>query len=237
MGPMTQSALPHDLPDSGTQRRTMVDCQIRTFEVTDQRLIARVLEVPRERFVPDAGLAYSDTGFTLPAEGDAEARYMLPPLILVRLIQGGRPKASDRVLDVACGGGYSSALLAGLAAEVHVLETGSQRRATLEARLDGIGPAHIFVNDGDLGAGLPARATFDLILINGAVETGLDTLLDQLAEGGRLLCIRRGTDDPTGRAGKALCYEKRGGKCGSRYLFDASAPVLPAFKAPPAFVF
>ena len=173
----------------------------------------------------------------MPAEADAEARYILPPLILVRLIQGGRVRASDRVLDVACGGGYSSALLAGLAAEVHALETGAQRRDAVAARLDGIGPAHVSVNAGDLGAGLPARAPFDVILINGTVETGLDALLDQLAESGRLLCIRRGADDPTGRASKALRYEKRGGKTGTRYLFDASAPVLPAFKAAATFVF
>ena len=236
---MTQSVLFADLEDSAAQRQTMVDCQIRTFDVTDQKLIARVLAVPRERFVPDAlrDLAYTDTGITVPAGPDgAEPRYLLPPLILVRMIQGARVRASDRVLDVADGAGYAAALLAGLAAEVHVLETGTQRCADLAARLDGVGTARIVTHAGALDASV-AAGSFDIILVNGAVETDLQPLLAQLADGGRLVCIRRGGDDPTGRAAKALCYEKRGGEIGTRYLFDASAPVLQAFKAPAAFVF
>ena len=236
---MTQSALSPDLKDSAAQRQTMVDCQIRTFDVTDQKLIARVLAVPRERFVPDGqrDLAYTDTGITVPAGPDgAEPRYLLPPLILVRMIQGARVKANDRVLDVAGGLGYAAALLAGLAAEVHVRETGTDRCADLAARLDGIGAARVVTHAGALDASV-AAGLFDIILVNGAVETDLEPLLAQLADGGRLVCIRRGGDDPTGRAAKTLCYEKRGGEIGTRYLFPASAPVLQAFKAPSAFVF
>lgn len=218
----------------------MVDCQIRTFDVTDQRLLARVLEVPRERLVPDAfrDLAYSDVGFTMPASAaDEEPRYLLPPLILVRLIQGGRIKASERVLDVACGSGYSTAILAGLAGEVHALETGLARRAALQAALAGVGLAGVETHAGRLGAGLVERAPFDVILVNGAVESGLEPLLAQLADGGRLLAIVRAPGDPTGRAAKAMCYEKRGEGIGSRYLFDASAPTLAAFRAAAAFKF
>lgn len=236
---MTQSVLSPDLKDSAAQRQTMVDCQIRTFEVTDQKLIARVLAVPRERFVPDGlrDLAYTDTGITVPAGPDgAEPRYLLPPLILVRMIQGARVKPNDRVLDVAGGLGYSAALLAGLAAEVHVRETGAARCADLAARLDGIGAARVVTHAGPLDASV-AAGSFDVILVNGAVETDLEPLLAQLADGGRLVCVRRGGDDPTGRAAKTICYEKRGGEVGTRYLFPASAPVLHAFKAPSAFVF
>ena len=239
VAPMTQSITSPDLKDSAAQRQTMVDCQIRTFDVTDQRLISRVLAVPRERFVPDdmRDLAYTDTGITIPAGPcGAESRYLLPPLILVRLIQGARVKATDRVLDVAGGHGYTAALLSGLAADVHVVETGAGRCADLAARLEGIGATSVVAHPGPLDASV-AGAPFDIILVNGAVETDLDQLFAQLAEGGRLVCIRRGGDDPTGRAAKALCYEKRNGDIGTRYLFAASAPVLTAFKAPAAFLF
>ncbi len=233
-------AFQHDISDSLAQRQTMIDCQIRTYDVTDQRLLARLMEVPRERFVPDdvRDLAYSDIGFSSkPGDALGEARYLLPPMVLARLIQGGRVKATDRVLDVACGGGYSTAILAGLAESVLALEGDAGRVADLQARLAGGDLIHIRCIQGDLAEGCKADAPFDVILVNGAVETNLDTLFAQLAEGGRLLTIKRDRGDPTGRAAKAMCFEKRGGEIGSRYLFDASAPVLRAFREAPRFRF
>ncbi len=214
-----------DLKDSAVQRQTMVDCQIRTFDVTDQRLIARLLSVPRERFVPDdmRDLAYSDVGITIKPGGAGEGRYLLPPFILARLIQGARVRPTDRCLDVAAGAGYSSAILAGLAASVVVLESSSERRQDLEERLAALGLGRLQVIDRELSQGVAESAPYDVILINGAVETGFYGLMDQLAEGGRLVAILRSELDPTGLAAKALCFEKRNGHIGRRYLFDAIA--------------
>ena len=228
------------LKDSVAQRQTMVDCQIRTFDVIDQRVIARFLAVPRELFVPDEvrDLAYSDIGFALKTTGPGEGeRYLLPPLVLARLIQGGRVKATDRVLDVAGGAGYSAAILAGLSAEVVALEASDGIRQDLDTRLQGFGLGQVRTLAGALENGAASDGPFDVILVNGAVETHLDGLFAQLAEGGRMLAILRGKDDPTGRAAKAMCFEKRGGEIGHRYLFDASAPVLHAFSRTPQFVF
>ncbi len=229
-----------DLEAYQAQRQTMVDCQIRTFDVTDQRLISRLLEVPREGFVPDEmrELAYSDVGLTVPpAAAGEEARYLPPPFILARLIQGGTVRATDRVLDIACGTGYSTAVLAGLAAVVLALEAGPLLRRDLQARLSAFGLERVRTLDGPLAEGAMEDGPFDVILVNGAVEQGLDALFEQLAEGGRLLTILRGPDDPTGRAAKAICFAKRSGIVGRRYLFDASAPTLPAFAKAPHFVF
>ena len=237
---MQASASQADLTDAATQRQTMVDCQIRTFDVTDQRLIARLLAVPRERFVPDAvrGLAYSDVGLEMDAPAPRlSGRYLLPPLVLARMIQGGRVVSSDRVLDVAPGGGYSTAVLAGLGAAVVALEDTSELRQELERRLASVGLARVQVIERSLDQGVAEAGPFDVILVNGAVEVGLDRLLAQLAEGGRLVAILREPVDPSGRAAKALAYEKRNGAIGTRYLFDASAPVLPAFRRPAAFAF
>ncbi len=229
-----------DLHDSRVQRQTMVDCQIRTFEVTDQRLINRILDVPRERFLPDdlRMLAYSDVALKLPAEAPGEeARTLLMPMVLARMIQGARLKATDRVLDIACGSGYSTAILAGLAAEVIALESGPAMRRALQGRLAACGLERVRTLDGSLAEGAETDGPFDVILVNGAVATNLEGLLSQLAEGGRLTVIRRAPDDPTGRAAKAICYEKRGAEVGNRYLFDASAPLLPAFAPAPTFEF
>ncbi len=229
-----------DLHDSRVQRQTMVDCQIRTFEVTDQRLINRIMEVPRERFLPDSlrTLAYSDVDLKLPPEAPGEeARTLLTPMVLARMIQGGRLRPTDRVLDIACGTGYSTAILAGLAKEVIALEAGAAMRRALQGRLATCGLDHVRTLDGDLSEGAATDGPFDVILVNGAASTKLEGLLGQLADGGRLLVIRRAPDDPTGRAAKAICYEKRGAEVGNRYLFSASASLLPAFTPAPTFKF
>ncbi len=229
-----------DLKDSQAQRQMMVDCQIRTFEVTDRPVIDRFLAVPRERFLPDAvrALAYSDRGFTVPpAETGAEARYLLPPLHLARLIQGGRVSAGDRVLDVAGGTGYSAAILAGLCDRVLALEASAAARADMAARLASFGLDAVRTIDGPLDAGAEDDGPFDVILLNGAAETGLERLFAQLAEGGRLLTIQPQPNDPTGRAAKAMRFEKTSGEVSGRILFDAAAPVLSVFRKKPAFVF
>ena len=225
---------PDLLVDSAVRRQTMVDCQIRTFDVTDQRVIARFLAVPRERCLPAEfrDLAYSDVGFTTPA-----GRYLLPPLVLARMIQGAQIRSGDRVLDVAAGTGYGSAILAGLAASVTALEATPELRVALSTGLAAAAADGVVVEEGALETGVPTGGPYDVILVNGAVETGLDTLLDQLADGGRLVAIRRAALDPTGRAAKVMCWEKRHAEIGTRYLFDASAPVLPAFRTAAAFVF
>jgi protein-L-isoaspartate(D-aspartate) O-methyltransferase len=237
---MHAQALPDDLKDSKAQRQTMVDCQIRTFDVIDQLVLDRFLAVPRERFLPDAfrALAYSDIGFSIPAASPgSEDRYLLPPLILARLIQGGRVAASDKVLDVAGGAGYSAAILAGLAAEVLALEASPTLRQEIKSRIAASAVERVRAIDGPLAEGAELDGPFDVILVNGAVEAGLETLFAQLAEGGRLLVIRRFPNDPTGRAAKAMCFEKSSAEVSGRILFNASAPVLAAFKKAPTFIF
>ena len=222
------------LADSAIRRQTMVDCQIRTFDVTDQRVIARFLAVPRELCLPVElrDLAYSDVGFTT-----SGGRYLLPPLVLARMIQGAGVRSTDRVLDVAAGAGYGSTILSGLAASVTALEATPDSLAELRAGLAAAGATGVVVGEGALDAGVASHAPYDAILVNGAVESNLEGLFAQLAEGGRLVAIRRAPQDPTGRAAKVTCYEKRHAEIGTRYLFDASAPVLSAFRTVPAFVF
>ncbi|MGH6864258.1 MAG: protein-L-isoaspartate O-methyltransferase family protein [Methylocella sp.] len=228
------------LAQSALHRRTMVDCQIRTFDVTDQQLLARMLEVPREHFLPVelAELAYSDIGLQLkPAGPGGERRTLLPPLVLARLIQGAGVAATSTVLDVGAATGYSSALLAGLAGRVVALESEPSLFSALRSNLDAFGLAKVQTVLAPLAEGAPKDASFDLIFINGTVEANLEALFAQLKEGGRLLALKRLSGDPTGRAGKAVRYEKIAGATGYRILFDASAPVLDAFRRREQFTF
>ncbi|MGQ0445844.1 MAG: protein-L-isoaspartate O-methyltransferase family protein [Beijerinckiaceae bacterium] len=228
------------LAQSARDRRAMVDCQIRTFDVTGQQLLARMLEVPREYFLPLelAALAYSDFGLQLkPAEPGGERRTLLPPLVLARLIQGAGVASTDAVLDVGAATGYTSALLAGLAERVVALETERSLHDALRSNLDAFGLAKVKTIWGPLAVGAPEEAPFDVIFINGAVEANLEALFAQLRDGGRLVAIKRLPWDRSGRAGKAVLYEKVDGAKGCRVLFDASAPVLDAFRKDEEFTF
>ena len=215
--------------DSMTARRTMVDCQIRPSDVTDRELLAAFLEIPRERFVPAdlASVAYLDRDLPIDSK-----RALLKPMVLARLIQAAEVSTSDRVLDVAGGTGYASAILARLAAAVTALEDDADRSRRCGDILAQTGAGKVAVVCGPLDAGWPAGAPYDVILVNGACEAEPQGLLRQLNEGGRLVAVMG-----TGPDGRATLFRRDRGEIGSRTLFDAAAPALPAFAKAPAFVF
>ncbi len=227
-------------PDFAQLRRTMVDCQIRTFGVTEHAVIARFLEVPREDFVPPQlkALAYSDLALKIgTAEPGGGSRRLLAPMVLARLAQEAEVKVADKVLDIACGTGYSTAILAGLAKEVTALEADSKLQAMIKSNLAAIGLDNVSVFAGALPDGVAERAPFDLIFVNGAVESHLERLFAQLREGGRLITLSRAANDPDRWACHAILFEKIAGQMSSRVLFDATAPLLSAFREEPHFVF
>jgi protein-L-isoaspartate(D-aspartate) O-methyltransferase len=218
--------------DFAAARRMMVDGQVRTSDVTDQRIIAAMLDLPRERFVPEpnAFLAYLDLDVAVSA--GTPARRLLKPMVLAKLIQAAEIGPNARVLDVACGTGYSTALLARLARSVVGLEEDATLARHARENLATVAATNAEVVVGALPDGWPAGAPYDVILINGAAEVVPGRLLRQLAEGGRLVGI-------VGRApaSKAVLYLAAGGQVSGLPIFDAGAPPLPGFAAPPAFVF
>src|SRR6516164_5303376 len=111
--------------DFAAARRMMVDGQVRTSDVNDPRIVAAMLAVPRERFVPQpkAALAYADLDVPVTeAKPPASPRHLLKPMVLAKLIAAADLGERDRVLDVGCASGYSSAVLARLAGSVIALE-------------------------------------------------------------------------------------------------------------------
>ena len=220
------------MTDFAQARRMMVDGQIRTSDVTDLRLLAAFDEVPRERFVPPHRQALAYLDLDVPLEGAGGARRLLKPMVLAKLIQAADVRAGDRVLDVACGTGYSSAILARLAAAVIALEEDAALADAAVATLAAVGADNAKVVGGPLSAGWPRAAPYDVILLNGSAEIVPQALLDQLADGGRLVGV-------VGRApiGKGTVYRRSGAHVSAHPEFDAVAPLLPGFAKPPAFVF
>jgi protein-L-isoaspartate(D-aspartate) O-methyltransferase len=215
------------MDDFATARRNMVDCQVRTQDVTDLRVIDAFLQVPRERFVPPAkqGLAYLD--YEVPLGEGANVRRLLKPMVLAKLVQAAGPRSTDRVLDVAGGSGYSAAVWSRLVGEIVALEDDA---ALARAAQKNVGDA-VTVATGTLAAGWERAAPYDIILVNGACELIPTALFRQLKDGGRLLCVMGATP------GKATLYLRDGDNFSGRALFDASAPALPGFAQTPAFVF
>jgi protein-L-isoaspartate(D-aspartate) O-methyltransferase len=215
--------------DQATARRMMVDGQVRTADVTNPDLIAAMLAVPRELFVPpaQAGQAYSDGDIPI-----AKGRALLKPMVLAKLIQAAGVGRSDRVLDVGCGTGYSTAVLARLAGSVVALEEDSALAHRAKEALPAAGAGAATVVVGPLTQGWDAGRPYDVILLNGATTIVPEVLGRQLKPSGRLACVFGAVP-----AGKAMIFRSIEGHLAGRPIFDAGAPVLPGFVAPPAFVF
>ena len=212
---------------SESARFNMVETQIRPSHVTDDRLLAAMMAVPREKFVPGAAraLAYADVPVAL-----APGRYLLDPRSFAKLVQLAGIEADDRVLDVGGGTGYSAAVLARLAGEVVALEQDADLvRAASQLLANVVGKVEVV--QGGLVEGVKDRAPFDVIFINGAIEQVPDTLLSQLAEGGRLVAVLKDGQS------RAWLYLKENGQVGRRPDFDADVPVLAGFKKAMGFVF
>ena len=218
------------MSDTALQRKNMVESQVRPSDVTDRRITAAMMKISRERFVPShlASFAYSDETLTIAAN-----QAMLAPRLLAKLMQLAEAEAGDKALVVGGSCGYAAAVLAQLVAKVVALLPDGETASAAAEALSAVGVDNVETTAGALTAGWPAKASYDVILIEGGVETVPDALRNQLGDGGRLVAIGVGGD-----IGHAFLLHKRGKLIARRDAFQASAPLLPGFEAVrPAFVF
>jgi len=213
-------------------RIKMVDNQIRTTDVTSHSVLSAFLTVPREEFVPAKmrELAYIDADIQL--AGGAEPRYLMEPSPLAKLLQLAEVSKSDVVLEIGCGTGYASALLSLLASSVVALESDETLAAKATETLAQLGYDNIAVVTGDLAKGYPAEAPYDVIFVNGSVETIPAALFEQLRDGGRLVVV-----EGFGNASRAKLYLRESGRTSERPDFNTSVKPLPGFRREQSFVF
>lgn len=218
--------------DFAEMRRAMVDAQVRANDVTDLRIVASMLETPRERFVPASLSSFAYIDDDLLVKEGAPARYLMEPMVLAKLLQAAEIGPDALVLDVGAATGYSTAVLARLAGQVVALEEDAELAVQGSNLLVELGLLNAAFVQGPLTAGWPGESPYDVILLNGAVDSPPDVLLSQLKPGGRLVAVVG-----RGRAGRATVFTNTSGGIGSRVVFDAAVPVLPGFEARPGFVF
>ena len=210
-------------------RTKMVDGQVRTTDVTSLDLLDALLAVPREEFVPAArkSLAYIDEDLEI-----APGRYLMEPSPFARLVQLAAIKPGDFVLDIGAGTGYSSAVLSKLAGAVVALEEDAALAARAQGVLSNLGYDTVAVVEGPLREGYAAQGPYDVILIEGAVQSVPDEIIAQLKDDGRLVVV-----EGVGNAGVARLYVKQGGVTSPRRAFNAAVRPLPGFHSAPAFEF
>ncbi len=211
-----------------TARRTMmVDTQVRPSDVTRFPIIDAMLSIPREDFVPDNLREAAYVGENLDI---GKGRIMLEPRTLAKMLELADVQPGHVALDIGCGLGYSTAVLARLCDFVVAIEDDEGRAEEAQSLLSGHGIDNAAVMAGPLAAGSAKSGPFDLIMIQGAVESLPDDLLTQLREGGRIVCLFA-----EGALGVVRVGHKMDGAINWRFGFNAGAPVLASFRRSAAF--
>jgi len=165
-------------------RHRMVDEQIEARGVTDPAVLDAMRTVHRHWFVPGVPpeLAYADRPLPIGHE-----QTISQPFIVAYMTQLVRPDPSDRALEVGTGSGYQAAILGAIVDSVYTIEIVPELARTASSRLAQMGYDNVRVRTGDGYRGWPDRAPFDIIVVTAAPERIPAPLLDQLAEGGRMV--------------------------------------------------
>jgi len=175
------------------QRADMVERQLRSRGIDDERVLAAIAAVPRELFVPEAQRrrAYADSALPI-----GSGQTISQPWIVAAICQALELSGGEKVLEVGTGSGYSAAVLSHLAGELLTVERHPELAQQARALLGDLGIANVEVVIGDGSRGLPERAPFDAVAVHATAPEPPASLFGQLAEGGRLVApiASRGAD-------------------------------------------
>ena len=212
-------------------RKNMVENQIRANKVTSINVINAFLDVPREKFVPDAlqEISYVDEDIQL-----SRNRFMMKPMILARLFQSLNLKGNENILHVGSNSGYGSAILSRMCSSVISLESDKKLFETSIHTFSNMGFDNVVPLHGSMEIGVEKEAPFDIIFIEGSIETEPKSLFGQLNENGKLIAIIRPANI---KIGKAKLFFKISNEIGLENLFDAQVSKLSIFKSKTKFSF
>lgn len=215
------------MTEFASRRMMMVDTQVRPSDVTKFPIIDAMLSVPRETFVPDDKREVAYVGENLAL---APGRVVLEARTLAKLLDALDVQPGDLVLDLGCGLGYSTAVIARLAETVVAVEEDEALAADAQRILSEEGVDNAVVVTGKLTDGAAKCAPYDVITVEGGVEVMPDSVLAQLKDGGRI-----GAVFMDGAVGTARIGYRIDGSMTWRSVFNAAAPVLPGFRKAQGF--
>lgn len=216
------------MTDFQQRRMMMVDTQVRPNDVTKYPVIAAMLDIPREDFVPDSrrDVAYVGDNVDL-----GHGRVLLEPRTLAKMIDTLDVQPTELVLDLGCGYGYAAAVLGRMAQAVVAVEELPDMAAAATERLAAARADNVAVVQAQLTEGAAAQGPYDAILVGGGIEELPEAIADQLAEGGRIVALFL-----EGALGVVRLGRKLDGRIDWRMAFNAAAPLLPGFARRPGFV-
>lgn len=162
----------------------MVERQIAGRGVSDERVLSAMRSIPREHFVDPADVREAYEDHPLPI-GDGQT--ISQPYVVALMAEAAELEPDSRVLEVGTGSGYGAAVLGRIAAQVWTIERHAELARTAVPALRAAGVCNVHVLHGDGSRGWPAEAPYDAIVVTAAGEAVPDALLDQLADGGRLI--------------------------------------------------
>jgi protein-L-isoaspartate(D-aspartate) O-methyltransferase len=211
-------------------RYNMIEQQIRTWEVLDQRVLDAVAATRREDFVPAEfrRLAFADTQIPI---GHGEV--MMAPKVEARMVQSLQMQPGDTALEIGTGSGHVTALLARLASWVTSVELYPDLSAAAQARLGSAGITNVTLAVGDAMHAWRAPAQYDVVAVTGSIPVMTTTFNDYVKIGGRLFIV-------VGEAPvmEALLLTRTGAESwASESLFETVLPPLVGAVKPRKFAF
>ena len=188
----------------------MVQRQLRSRGIRDQRVLDAMRRIPREAFLPEsiAPEAYLDCALPIDCQ-----QTISQPIIVAMMTEALALTGSEKVLEIGTGSGYQTAILAELAGEVYSIERHTELTRQADCRIKQLGYRNVWLRTGDGSLGWPEEAPFDRIIVTAAAAECPPALWEQLREGGILV-------GPFGSASEQTLYEmhKIGGKPRSKVL-------------------
>ncbi len=203
-------------------RTNMVKSQLLPNNISNEAFIAVIKEIPRQIFVPEnkQGIAYFDGSLWL-----GDGRYILPPMVFAKMIESLAIKGDESVLDIACGTGYSSAVLAKLCKKIVAVEANTDQASKAHLNLTRLGITNVIIIGNTIASGHEEGGPYNIIFINGAVKKVPQNIFNQLADGGKLVTILSKTPN----SGNIVVYNKINDEVTCEEIFDISLPVIEDF--------